>query len=186
MKDYYKILQVDRSADSELIKKIFNYHIKKNHPDLFKDKEKELAMERTQELNEAYSILSNPDKRKVYDSKFEEEENLQKQKSLVSMDRILKENEYLKEQITKKDKLIDNICNQINIDKNYFIDGDIESTRHLNQNIEYDNTETYSNKAKYLIKKAVVIFMFIIILFIMISVVTKTNMFEIFIKAFFK
>ena len=27
MKDYYKILQVDRSADSELIKKIFNYHI---------------------------------------------------------------------------------------------------------------------------------------------------------------
>ena len=92
----------------------------------------------------------------------------------------------LKEQITKKDKLIDNICNQINIDKNYFIDGDIESTRHLNQNIEYDNTETYSNKAKYLIKKAVVIFMFIIILFIMISVVTKTNMFEIFIKAFFK
>ena len=25
MKDYYKILQVDRSADSELIKKIFNY-----------------------------------------------------------------------------------------------------------------------------------------------------------------
>ena len=78
MKDYYKILQVDRSADSELIKKIFNYHIKKNHPDLFKDKEKELAMERTQELNEAYSILSNPDKRKVYDSQFEEEENLQK------------------------------------------------------------------------------------------------------------
>lgn len=41
MKDYYKILQVDRSADSELIKKIFNYHIKKNHPDLFKDKEKD-------------------------------------------------------------------------------------------------------------------------------------------------
>lgn len=182
MKNYYKILQVDRSASTELIKKAFNYHIKKNHPDLSSDKG-ELANERTQELNEAYSVLSNPEKRKHYDIELEEENKLQNSINFDNINRLLKENESLKEQINQKNKLIEDICKEINIDKSYFLNASEDEN---NDYSTYDNINIYSNKLKYLLKKIIVIFILIIVVFIMISVITKTNAFAIFFNILLK
>ena len=64
-RDYYEVLGVDRSADAEALKKAYRALAKKYHPDLNPgDKE---AEEKFKEANEAYSVLSDPDKRARYD-----------------------------------------------------------------------------------------------------------------------
>ncbi len=66
MKDYYKILGVDPSASQEEIKKAYRKLVLKYHPDRNPgDKE---AEERFKEINEAYEVLGDPEKRAQYDS----------------------------------------------------------------------------------------------------------------------
>ncbi|MEW8974492.1 MAG: DnaJ C-terminal domain-containing protein [Tissierellaceae bacterium] len=64
-KDYYKILEVDKNASQEEIKKAFRRLAKKYHPDLHPDDES--AQEKFKEVNEAYEVLGNEDKKKKYD-----------------------------------------------------------------------------------------------------------------------
>ncbi len=64
-KDYYKILGVERNADGETIKKAFRKLARQFHPDLNKGDKK--AEERFKEANEANDVLSDPEKRKLYD-----------------------------------------------------------------------------------------------------------------------
>ena len=59
--DYYKILGVSRDADDAEIKKAFRKLAREQHPDVGGDEEK------FKELNEAYEVLSDPKKRKLYD-----------------------------------------------------------------------------------------------------------------------
>ena len=64
-RDYYEVLGVDKNADEAAIKKAYRTLAKKNHPDVNPgDKE---AEERFKEINEAYQVLSNPQKRAQYD-----------------------------------------------------------------------------------------------------------------------
>ena len=64
-KDYYKVLGVDRKASEEDIRKAYRELAKKYHPDRNpNDKQSE---ERFKEINEAYQVLSDPQKRGVYD-----------------------------------------------------------------------------------------------------------------------
>src|SRR5437764_10134271 len=65
-KDYYKVLNVSRGASADEIKKAFRKLARKYHPDVNPgDKKAEL---RFKEINEAYEVLSDPDKRKKYDT----------------------------------------------------------------------------------------------------------------------
>ena len=64
-KDYYKILGVPRTASEEEIKKAFRKLAREFHPDVAKDKK--AAEEKFKEINEAYEVLSDPEKRKRYD-----------------------------------------------------------------------------------------------------------------------
>jgi molecular chaperone DnaJ len=60
-KDYYKILGVDKNASKEEIKQAFRKLAHQHHPDKGGDEKK------FKEINEAYSILSNDEKRQQYD-----------------------------------------------------------------------------------------------------------------------
>ncbi|MFW6323810.1 MAG: DnaJ C-terminal domain-containing protein [Desulfovibrionales bacterium] len=65
-KDYYKLLGVDKSASKDEINKAFKKMARKYHPDLNpNDSEAETKFK---EINEAYEVLKDPEKRKMYDS----------------------------------------------------------------------------------------------------------------------
>ena len=64
-KDYYRILGVDRSADDKAIKSAYRKLARKYHPDVAKGKD---AGERFREVTEAYEVLSDPEKRRRYDT----------------------------------------------------------------------------------------------------------------------
>ncbi len=64
-KDYYQVLGVNREASQDDIQKAFRALARKYHPDLNKGKE---AEEHFKELNEANEVLSEPVKRKRYDT----------------------------------------------------------------------------------------------------------------------
>ncbi len=64
-KDYYKTLGVERNADEETIKKAYRKLARQFHPDVNKGDKK--AEERFKEINEAYEVLGDQEKRKMYD-----------------------------------------------------------------------------------------------------------------------
>lgn len=65
-KDYYQILGVGRDADDATLKKAYHTLAQEFHPDKNPDNP-EPAEEKFKEISEAYSVLSNPDKKRAYD-----------------------------------------------------------------------------------------------------------------------
>src|SRR3981189_3008038 len=64
-RDYYETLGVPKTASEDEIRSAFRKLARKYHPDVAKDKK--TAEEKFKEINEAYEVLSDPDKRKKYD-----------------------------------------------------------------------------------------------------------------------
>src|ERR1700752_648263 len=63
-RDYYKILGVQRTATADDIKKSYRRLARKFHPDVSKEKDAEA---RFKEVQEAYEVLKDPEKRAAYD-----------------------------------------------------------------------------------------------------------------------
>ncbi len=66
-KDYYKILGVGKTASEAEIKKAFKTQARKCHPDMHPENEKAKWTEKFKDLNEAYTVLSDKQKRTIYD-----------------------------------------------------------------------------------------------------------------------
>ena len=64
-RDYYEVLGVDRTADTEEIKKAYRKLALKFHPD--RNPNDKAAEEKFKELGEAYEALSEPSSRAAYD-----------------------------------------------------------------------------------------------------------------------
>ena len=64
-RDFYEVLGVDRSADDKKIKTAYRKLAKKYHPDMNPNDEN--AKKKFEEVGEAYAVLSDPEKRKMYD-----------------------------------------------------------------------------------------------------------------------
>lgn len=69
-KDYYKILEIEKDADAAAIKKAYRKLALKWHPDKNSatEEQKAKADKMFKDIGEAYAVLSDPDKRKRYDS----------------------------------------------------------------------------------------------------------------------
>jgi molecular chaperone DnaJ len=65
-RDYYEILGIERGADAAGVKKAYRALAMKHHPDRNQDDPR--AVEAMKEVNEAYAVLSDPKKRRLYDT----------------------------------------------------------------------------------------------------------------------
>ena len=63
-KDYYQVLGVERQAEAAEIKKAYRRLVRKHHPDVSKAADAQVRM---QEINEAWEVLQDPEKRAAYD-----------------------------------------------------------------------------------------------------------------------
>ncbi|WP_036464096.1 molecular chaperone DnaJ [Mycoplasmopsis sturni] len=75
-RDYYEVLGVSKTATEKEIKSAYRKMAMKYHPDRYKEKDAEAKM---QEINEAYEVLSDSQKRQMYDQYGHEGANAQNQ-----------------------------------------------------------------------------------------------------------
>lgn len=67
MSNLYEVLEVSEKASKEIIEKAYKVLAKRYHPDLQEEKDKKQAEEKMKQINEAYTILIDDEKRKAYD-----------------------------------------------------------------------------------------------------------------------
>ena len=114
-KNYYDILQINQNASPEIIEKAYKTLAKKYHPDLQEEVNKKEAEEILKEINEAYEVLSNPDKKALYDQTLKNEGISQE-----DYDKIYYQNEELKKEINNLKNNISNTTTSSDINLNSF------------------------------------------------------------------
>lgn len=80
MKTLYEILEVSETASEEIIEKAYKVLAKKHHPDLQPQEKKQQAEQIMKQINEAYSILGDKQKRQAYNEKLNYERQAIRQK----------------------------------------------------------------------------------------------------------
>lgn len=96
-KNYYEILEVDKKASKEIIKKAYSTLVKKYHPDLQPNDIKKIYEEKLKLINEAYETLSDDNKRINYNETIIDESTYLKHQIKVLSD----ENQLLKSQLSQ-------------------------------------------------------------------------------------
>jgi len=139
MKNYYEILEVDKNASDEIIKVAYKALVKKYHPDLKEGNAKINAEDKIKQINEAYDILSDPEKKYEYDQNLINEDISKEQYEI-----ILNENMNLKRELNIYRNNIyhsykkDNRYTKENFNNNYY------NTKY---NTNYNNDNNSQNTA---------------------------------------
>lgn len=102
MSNLYEILEVSEKASKEVIEKAYRVLAKKYHPDLQMQEEKQNAEKKMKQINEAYDILSNEEKRKEYDRTLAEEREREKKRELEKQEQS--SNQYYEKEIEQVEK----------------------------------------------------------------------------------
>ena len=93
MENLYEVLEVSKNASKEVIEKAYKVLAKRYHPDVANNKE--FANKMMVKINEAYSILSNEQKRKEYDTMLKEHEIYARETKIRQEQEIYIENQYV-------------------------------------------------------------------------------------------
>lgn len=126
-KNYYEILEIDKNASQEIIEKAYKTLVKKYHPDLQNNSERNNYEEIIKKINEAYEILSNSEKRKNYDLNLKNQE--------VSIDKYNNlYNEYI------------NLKNELNCLKNININNPNLNRNNYSENYSQNNLNNELNE----------------------------------------
>lgn len=146
-KNYYELLQIDKNASPEIIEKAYKTLVKKYHPDLQSETLKNNCEEILKKINEAYEILSDVNKRKLYDSSI-----YKNHISEEDYNNLNKENKILKEELNSlKASQVKNTKNPSNINniptnkKTYTYTKTIQPSQ---------NQQTYNEEMQKAINKA--------------------------------
>ncbi len=145
--NYYDILEVSKNASPEIIEKAYKTLVKKYHPDLQQDENKNKYEEKIKKINEAYDILSDPEKRKKYDLNLKNTEI-----SINDYNSLYQENINLKNNLNiLKEKLnyLNNIQNNYEINNLNYNNLENNSENFLNNNLNSNkNNENYYKNIK--------------------------------------
>ena len=145
--NYYEILEVNKNASPEIIEKAYKTLVKKYHPDLQQDENKNKYEEKIKKINEAYDILSDPEKRKKYDLNLKNTEI-----SINDYNSLYQENINLKNNLNiLKEKLnyLNNIQNNYEINNLNYNNLENNSENFLNNNLNSNkNNENYYKNIK--------------------------------------
>ena len=164
MKNYYKILQVDKDASPEVIKVAYKLLVKKYHPDLKEGEEKKQAEEKIKVINDAYDILSDSTKRAEFDKTLINDTITPEQYNL-----IINENINLKKELTYFRNLYNkDIYSQpqhTNMYSNYNMNTNDSSNNNVNKTIF--NTDLIKNFITEKIKTFIAIVITLLFLFIL-------------------
>lgn len=139
--NYYDILEINKNASPEIIEKAYKTLVKKYHPDLQQNNQKNNYEEKIKKINEAYEILSNPENKKNYDLNLENNEiSIDDYNKLYNENiNLKKELNYLKNNYYNLENKINNNYNKNNIENNY------QNNNNYNNNLE-DNIENEINQ----------------------------------------
>lgn len=156
-KNYYDILEVNKNASPEIIEKAYKTLIKKYHPDLQENKLKNEYEEKIKKINEAYEILSDTEKRRIYNLNLKNtefsiddynnlyNENINLKKEINYLKNKINNNSYNNLQKNTYDNSLNNIENEINkkinnaVNKAYY-DAYIQDLKNRGYKIKYKKT----------------------------------------------
>lgn len=144
----YEILEVSENASMETINKIYKIQAKKYHPDLQTNAADKLkAEEKMKQINDAYSVLSDEQKRKEYDQKLEREREIKRQQDEQNIINNVARN-YSEAQ--KRNQTNNTINNNSNVQKNAVYYNKQKSNENNNQRVytEKDYIRDYNKKLR--------------------------------------
>ena len=180
-KKYYDILQVNRNASPEIIEKAYKTLAKKYHPDLQAEENKKQAEEILKEINEAYEILSVPEKKEKYDAFLLEEEKISQIETITQKTtQLTPSNTILEEELDLKQKHLENLRREQELayqeqvqqakQKAYY-DAYIQDLKNRGYKIRYKKT------FKSYIKDLMALFLTVVILFLLWQIPFVQNFF---------
>lgn len=166
--NYYEILQVDKKASQEVIEKAFKVLAKKYHPDAQPEEKKEWAEQQFKELNNAYEVLSNIEKRAEYDNTLIDD--------TISLELMQNMKEF-QEELIEKNKHLSNLVNQLEYKLQLYENRQnyvgyktyIPPQRQYQNTTSYENTQPQKREKNHTLKSFI---SFLLTIFIIIVVFT--------------